>query len=279
MKRFSYTTVFMYVLCTVGLSWLSALPGQAQLQASIPDDRVFEFKAPTLDDRDRPPGRARGGASRGHCAMGDEQAGLTALVPTTRVSLSNPDLASAIANRYGNESNSYDSVLSLTTETHPSFWFYLPSPNQDITLEFVLQNEAGNTLYQTQMVADVSNSGIVQLALPATVPALAIDQPYQWFLVAHCDAFPNAEPIYVKGWVTRTDVDASLQAQMNAAPMLEQASLYAANGIWQDALTILGERYRDEPQNAELMNYWVELLTSAGFDEVATAPLVECCAP
>ena len=59
--------------------------------------------------------------------------------------------------------------------------------------------------------------------------------------------------------------------------MLEKASLYADYGLWQDALTTLGELYRADPQNVVLRENWNSLLTSVDLADVSDKPLIDCC--
>lgn len=281
MKRPSKLTVLMCTLSVLSVSWISLFPGQAQSQLTDSESTLIQFAPPPLSDRDRPPGRSSGGASRGQCNWGETQSyALTALVPATWIaaeesaySASSPDLNSSDA-----AGNNYESVLSLTTEAYPSFWFHVPFVlDEELILEFVLQDENNNTVYQTHFKPNTSSSGIIQFSLPETAQELTIDQFYQWYFFAHCGTDAIGEPIYVRGWIVRNPLDNDSQTQIADASELEKASFYAARGIWQDALTILGELYREDPQNMILRQNWMSLLGSIGLDEIATEPLIECC--
>ncbi|MBE9077566.1 DUF928 domain-containing protein [Romeria aff. gracilis LEGE 07310] len=256
----------------VGLGWATLSPSFVLAQSTALEVNPIQFTPPPLPDRGRPSGRQRGGASRGSCGLADGQSSLTALAPATQVSLSTAESAADES-----ELLNYESVFSLTTEAHPSFWFYVPYRlDADTALEFVFQDESGETLYQTRFVAEQDSPSIVQVSLPESYPPLAVDAPYQWYFMVHCDLAAASEPPYVKGWIARTDINPGLQAQL-AATTVESASLYAAHGIWQDALTVLGERYREDPQNVAISNGWASLLESVGLGELSAEPMADCC--
>lgn len=226
-----------------------------------------EFTAPDLADRRRPDGRSRGGASRGGCQLTDEQPPLTALVP----SIAQAPVVDA-ENRPGAPTDLTTTVsevvLSQTTQERPGFWFYVPYPlDSDLPLEFVLQDGEGNTLYQTQFTSEGQGSGIVRVVLPETAPALDLATPYRWFFMAYCDR--NA-PAFVEGWIERVELPSAVQNQLDQAPASRQVDLYTEQGIWQDALDTLGVLYQQDPQSEAWQTDWVELLTSAGLETVAT---------
>lgn len=254
-------------ICALGLGW-TTLPAVSALAQS--ETNPLEFTPPTLPDRGRPSGRQRGGASRGDCRAAERPSSLTALVPATQVSLEQgPTVEPSLGQ--------YESVLSLTTEPHPSFWFYVPySLDEGTAMEFVFQDEDGNTLYQTQFVTEKESLGVVQVLLPETTP-LAVDQAYQWYFMVHCDLASTSEPSYVNGWIVRTGADAALQSQLIETTALERASLYADRGIWQDALTTLGEHYRAHPQDETVQRSWASLLESVGLGDIAGEAVSDCC--
>jgi hypothetical protein len=162
--------------------------------------------------------------------------------------------------------------LSLTTQPHPNFWFYVPYQlDGDLDLEFVLQDEIGNTLYQTRLAPAFDRSGIIEVILPDTVPPLALERPYRWFLVAYCE--PNS-PTFVEGWIERIELDDGVQEQLALASPRQQAGLYATHGIWQDALMTLGSSYRSNPDSVDARDEWIALLDSAGLAKVATEELL-----
>ena len=276
MKFLNQILALACVLCPLGIGSISLWPSTTLAQTRTPEIEPIQF-APDLVNRGSPPGRTRGGASRGNCAVDDVQSELTALVPSVQVSLSETEQSGS---RFSVNLSSYESVLSLTTATHPSFLFYVPYVlDETITLEFLVQDASGDTLYQTQYVPDEGGSGIVQVSIPETLSPLTVDASYQWYFIAHCNSPSIAETplVTVNGWIIRIDADPDFQAQLEAASMLEKASFYAAKGIWQDAVATLAELYRKNPQSMVLRDQWASLLASIDLDDISAMPLMECC--
>ena len=125
--------------------------------------------------------------------------------------------------------SNYESVLSLTTEALPDFWFYVPYSSEDITeFEFVLQDESGDEVYQETFISHHETPGIVQITLPETLSPLRLDATYQWFFLTHCESGATALSPEVGGWIRRVELASNLQTQLDNATALEMASIYAS---------------------------------------------------
>lgn len=222
-------------------------------------NRLIEYVETNLADRNRPSeGRRDGGASRtGPCAPTTGRPNLTALVPTKR-QLAQPQNTLPTA-----PPPIYQSVLSLTTEAQPVLWFYFPYTHSEIfTLELILQDENGHTLDQTDGVPTAQGPGILSMPVSPEV-ALVVGERYNWYLNVYCH---GEFQTHVEGWLERVDQPERLAHQLTESSLREQAALYAANGIWQDALTIVAQRYNDQPQDPEARADWVSLLSSIDFE-------------
>lgn len=269
---------FRLALPVLSFILLSLVPIPSSLGQAVTNEHLSwptEFVPPDLSDRRRPDGRSRGGASRGGCDLPEEQEPLTALVPSTVVS---PDPAPDLALENPTPTElplndaTYEVVLSLTTKPHPDFWFYVPYQlDGDLDLEFVLQDEMGNTLYQSRFAPVFEHPGIISVALSETTLPLALETPYRWFLVAYCEP---SSPTFVEGWIQRVELNEAVQEQLAQASPSEQANLYATHGIWQDALMTLGTLYRQHPDSVDARAEWMALLKSAGLGKVATEDLL-----
>lgn len=265
------------VLSSLSLLGLSAVPlAQAQPTVTVQHtaqtvlEPTIQFNPPPLPDQGRPEGRGSGGASRGNCAI-PGQIPLTALIPSSAPSDLSPSAEL-------NENPTIETVYSLTAQARPSFWYYIPYQISTTQLEFVLQDEDSNILYQGIWSPNQSNSqesnGVIQVSLPETAPALQQNGLYHWFFLAYCD---DINPEFVDGWIARSPLSASLGTAVSNATPREQAALYAQNGLWQEALTLLAEKYRESPTDPTWSSDWKNLLESAGLEEVAEESLVDCC--
>ena len=167
-----------------------------------------------------------------------------------------------------------ESVYSVTSQAHPTFWFYVPYTLGETPVEFVLQDEQNNTIYQRRFTEAADEFGVISVALPETAPALEADTLYHWYFMAYCD---EDNPTFVEGWTERIALDADLTDALTNATAREQVALYAENGIWQEASTLLGEQYRLDEDNLNLTEDWTSLLTSVDLGEIALQPMVDCC--
>lgn len=229
----------------LGLSGVILTP-LALAQPRVPKAESFVFNPPPPpQDQGAPLGRRQGGASRGSCK---DYAGLTALVPMKD-----------------------EWVRGLTTSAKPTLWFYLPAAiSRDLRAEFVLQDQADNFVYRTDLNLETQSSGILPVFVEAPEPALQANHSYQWTLSLYCDPLRPSASAYVTGLLDSAAPNPSAQG---LSPF-EQAAQDAGDGIWFDSLTALGELRQAEPNNPAIQQAWRELLQQIDLDHLATAPLL-----
>jgi hypothetical protein len=255
-------TLIPILFCVNAVPLVSLLPAKAQnngvltLQHQLTDKAPSQTEAANLKQgRGQAPGRRRGGGRRDACPK--VQIPLTAIVPQSEDTNQNPPVPY---------------VGSLTTAEHPTFWFYVPySLNTDLTAEFILQDEAGTEIYKRSSINFTSvehTPGIISISLPATV-SLEIGKRYEWYFKVSCGL---EIPIYANGGIERISPDDSLSRQLANATPQEQAKLYQENGIWYDAVTVLGNLKRAHPNDAATTAAWNQLLQVLGIGDILTAP-------
>ncbi len=229
------------------------------------------FEPPPVPDRDAP-GQRQGGASRssGQCPPRAVDKPLTALVPVIQRP-SAPGRSSRPA------MIASQSVIGLTTVEYPTLWFYVPySLSSTASVEFILQDEDGNEIYQTFLTPSGRLPGVVGFQLPSTAEALEVNKRYHWYLLIYCG---RTQYVFVDGWVQRTALDSSLQNQLAQATPQEKVALYAGAGIWHEALTNLAELRRNKPKDAALTDDWTQLLQSVGLEAIAPEPITSALEP
>ncbi len=252
----------------IALTLLSPLAGHAQTELPPEIDATtthpYEvlaqsqilFNAPPPPDQGTPGGRSQGGASRG-ASRGpcQDYEGLTALVPTTQ-----------------------GVVWGQTTQATPTLWFYLPSPlTAETRLELMLQDANDDFVDYISLDSLDVPAGLISFAIDPEERSLQPGQPYTWTLVVYCDPAQLTESVFVKGSLNFIDPNIGLQNQLANAETLDQAQIYAANGIWFDALNLLAEQYQKRPDDGELASAWAELLEQAELSELTLAPFSDCC--
>lgn len=195
------------------------------------------------------PRRSTGGASRGGCPQTPKP--LTALAP--------------IAADSGGK----------TTQTHPSFWVYVPYQLSPETLiKLVLRDEQDQDVYEAELTGSAISPGIVGLTLPTDAPALELGKSYTWYFEVYCRK--NDAPAFVSGWIERVALDASTMKQLQQATPLQRSDLYAKELVWYDALSTLAEARRTKPNDPSLNSRWQTLLRlpSVGLDRFVSEPLI-----
>ena len=192
------------------------------------------------------PGRRRGGARRGTCPETETQ--LVALVPATEIE------TETLPETY---------VGSVTAAGYPTIWFDVPYQlTNELTAEFVLQDEQGQDVYRRTLfeAADVEQtSGLVSMSLPSELSPLEIGKTYQWYFKINCG---SESPLYVQGGIERVRLDADLTNQIENAMPLAQAELYQENEVWYDAINVVAQLRRSQPDDPTVDSAWMDLLRS-----------------
>lgn len=157
--------------------------------------------------------------------------------------------------------------VALTTAKLPSLLFYVPQ-NSAKRLEFILQDSRGNDIYTTNITPNKS-AGILNLNLATFpgIPALISDREYRWYLSLVCDREDRSGDISVNGFVKKVALDPLLVKELQAAKPSDRAYLYAANGIWYDALATLYQARQSNPNDPLLKQSWAELLKSVELEK------------
>jgi hypothetical protein len=213
-------------------------------------------------------GTRRPAGTRGGCPQVDIP--LTALVPISKPTSAQSQSSNALK-------TASDSKLGLTVAEHPSFWFYVPysfTPSRRI--EFVLQDEQGNDVYQTSFTESGISPGVIGFQLPSTVPALEVNKVYRWYFLVYCKP---EEPIFVEGLVQRVALNSSMRNQLAQAKPDEKVALYAKADMWYEAVASLAELRRQNPSDIILKDEWVKLLKSMNLDAIAQEPITSMLTP
>lgn len=207
-------------------------------------------------------GRRGGMGSRNDCPAVETP--LTALVP----------IQERVASGKQTNTSTVVDVWGLTTSERPTFWFYVPYSNMNA--EFVLQDTEENEIYKNQNITLTAKSGVIGISLPSTVTPLQVGKTYRWFFKIRCNQKQTTSvPIYVEGDIQRVKLNPILEQQLQeATDSRQKIAIYAANGIWFDALTALGQLRLANSHDGSLAADWQSLLQSVKLENIAAFPLV-----
>lgn len=222
----------------LSISLISSSPGYAG-SVPLPLNDAQLKQLPPAPPSTPPPNRTRsGGSLSGQTLCGTETQALRALVP-----VENP---------------------VLTTETHPTFWFYVPYGAEQVQQgEFSVLVGLNETtrLYRTRFTLP-AEPGIVSIRLPnQSEYALKAETFYHWYFKLTCQ---NAATEQVDGWVQRVALTPERQQQIQAA----------SPAIWYDALTLTAEQLATDPLSATAQTQWRNLLNEIEAEDLVGQPIV-----
>lgn len=161
--------------------------------------------------------------------------------------------------------------VDLTTSATPIIWVYVPAMDGARTAQFTLQDEMGTAELVNTTFELSGEAGIVGIPTAAVAElSLEAGELYYWQMAVDCGTTSAEGNPVVSGWLSRTTLENS-----PTGTLAQQASVYAANGIWQDALSALALARYAEPTNSTISAEWRSLMESAGLDTFATTPVVQ----
>lgn len=164
-----------------------------------------------------------------------------------------------------------NSAAGLTVASHPTVLAYVPKTNVDRGF-FSWQDQEGNHHYQT--IVPINNkTRIISLTLPDKAPPLEVGKVYQWSLALMCNGILRPDSPTLQGDIERIAMDEDLKSGVNNTNKLQDAVIYAQEGIWYETVAILAQLHKSEPLNADLLANWQELLTSVGLEKFSSTPL------
>ena len=169
--------------------------------------------------------------------------------------------------------------LDLTVSDHPSFWVYVPYDRGDVsTALFSLQKD--NAKVYQQSIQLPTTPGIVEIAMPTTLPALEAGKSYRWYFEIGCPQIDPSEtpiPATVTGLVQRVASSEALESDLAIAQSpLEEVEAYANHHIWHETLSSLAQLRQSDPTNQSLAEIWQNMLSdpSVGLENWANLPIV-----
>ena len=150
----------------------------------------------------------------------------------------------------------------LTLAEHPTFLVYVPKTSAK-NAEFSLRSRDGRGVYRT-MVALTNTPDLISIPLLARATPLELGKPYLWSFAIICTPNDRLNDRFVTGRVQRIALDPTRLQQIQRASLKEQVVLYQKAGLWYDALALLFQLKRSQPNDPSLGTAWRELLQAQG---------------
>jgi hypothetical protein len=230
---------------SLGMMLCIALPSQAAKSSRSPTVNTTGVSSnpPAPPDLGAPKGRTGGGASRGTCPQAQT---MRAVLPR-------------------DSNRAYD----LTALDHPTLWFYLPErPDPNAQMEFVLQDAADHYVYKTTFIQPNGSAGLISINVPESAAPLTTGAVYNWTLSIQCNPNRPSQMSFIRGAIQRVAVIPNLSSSPLSTDHTIKARLYAQQGYWSDAITILAQALQTQPLNPSATQLWKDLLARSGVTEL-----------
>lgn len=190
-----------------------------------------------------------------------------------------PPQRGAPARRVGGSSRGADDALpsvmllvpdhvGLTTAEQPALYWYLSKPTS-VRVEVTLIDDKGETPLIEYAVPNASGPAVHRIDLAAHKVALKPGVEYQWSIAVVPNPNERSGDVMAGGVVKRVGVPQKIAAQRAGASKQELARLYAAEGIWYDAIALYSELIEQQPKDRALRESRAALLEQVGLKDVA----------
>ena len=167
---------------------------------------------------------------------------------------------------------------SITVAEYPTFFFYIPDVDlEGVQGELVLRNEKDEEIYRAAFSLKVPDSILmVDLSGFPSFPPLEVGKSYRWDFIIAVNPMDRSNDIFVDGEIQRVELSSELKHNLDTALPQEKPAIYAANGIWQDALASLASLRCASPNDSAIASDWASLLQQVQLPKISRKPLALC---
>lgn len=164
--------------------------------------------------------------------------------------------------------------VGTTTQEQPSLFWYQSKPSKAKFELTLLQENQVKPLVAVN-IEQSAKAGIQRLKLSEHGGKLALGVEYQWVVALVSDADNRSKDVVASGVIKRVKPARDLKQKIAAGPASSLPAVYAAAGIWYDALSALSDEIDAHPDNKELRRTRADLLRQVGLKAAAEADLAE----
>lgn len=156
----------------------------------------------------------------------------------------------------------------ITTLEQPSlFWYQSKPANAKFELTLLQENKI-KPLVQFS-VDRSSKAGIQRLKLSEHGVKLSPGVEYQWVIALITDPDNRSSDLVASGVIKRVEPTAELKQKVQKSSPASLPAVYAEEGIWYDALSVLSDQIDAQPNNKALRDSRADLLRQVGLKSVA----------
>lgn len=168
------------------------------------------------------------------------------------------------------------SNIGFTLAKYPTFLFYIPDADLEEGV-FVIKDEKQTQLYKKTVALKATDSVIsVDFSNSPDFPPLEVGKSYFWEFLLIVDQEDRSGDVLVSGWIKRIEPNSELKQKLDSTLPQQQPAIYAANGIWYEALGSLAKLRCSSPNDSTIASDWTSLLEQVGLPEISRKPLAPC---
>jgi Domain of Unknown Function (DUF928) len=157
---------------------------------------------------------------------------------------------------------------ALTIQDQPSlFWYQSQPADTHFELTVLVENTVQPLLHVR--LPDARKAGIQRINLADHNVKLSAGVEYEWVVALIVDQDSRSKDVVASGWIQRVEPSPSLKSQLAGATKAELPSLYAAEGIWLDALAAESDLIEARPDDKPLQEERAALLDQVGLTNAA----------
>jgi len=156
---------------------------------------------------------------------------------------------------------------ALTVSEQPTlYWFVSRAPRLPVEIT-VVDTGAVDPVLELQLPPPMEG-GIQALRLADHGVRLKVGVPYKWYVAVVTDPSRRSRDLLAGGTVERIETPADLVTKLSQAGREDLPSLYAAAGLWYDALGAISELVTSTPNEAGPRRQRAALLAQVGLPAV-----------
>jgi hypothetical protein len=156
----------------------------------------------------------------------------------------------------------------LTASAQPNLYWRLSA---DVTarFEFVLIDDKQPPPVWRETVTGAMQQGVHVLSLQAAGVTLQPGVTYRWSVAIVADPAQRSRDVVSSGTIERVALEPAVQAQLGQVQPQDRARVYAANGLWYDALAALAAQLAAQPEDRTALADRDALLEQGGISRAA----------
>jgi hypothetical protein len=158
--------------------------------------------------------------------------------------------------------------IGLTVQEQPTLYWYLAEAVAN-RIELTLIDDKTVQPLLERTFDSPTVPGVQRVRLADYGVRLQTGVPYQWFVTLGTDPTRRSEYIVAGAAIERIELTATLQAQLAQSNAIEAVSVYAAAGLWYDALRVLSDLIEAAPGDPILRQQRAALLEQVGLTDIA----------